>query len=84
MFKPFDPPFLLNAEKSFIEGKIKRFSTNLFINKIYGFIIAIIFNLYIIFSILKNKNLITILFEILLFFLIQYAIIVNLFNIKRE
>ena len=84
MFKPFEPPFLLNSEKSFIEGKIKSFSTNLFINKIYGIIIAIIFNLYIFFSILRNKNLITILFEIILFFLIQYTIISNAFNVKKE
>ena len=84
MLKPFAPPFLLNKEHSFIEDKIKYFSTNLFINKIYGCITAILFNIYLIHCFFKNKNLTTIILELLLFFLIEYTIIVNLFNTKRK
>ena len=84
MLKPFDPPFLLNKEYGFIENKIKSFSTNLFINKIYGCIITLIFNLYLIHCFLKNKNITTIILESLIFFLIQYIIAINLFNAKRR
>ena len=84
MLKPFDPPFLLNKEKSFIENKLKSFSMNLFINRIYGCIVAVIFNIYLIHCFFKNKNLTTIILESLLFFLIQYIIVVNLFNAKRK
>jgi len=82
--KPFDPPFLLNKEHSFIEDKIKSFSRNLFINKIFGCATALLFNLYLIHCFFKNKNLLTIILESLLFFLIQNTIVVNLFNPKRK
>ena len=84
MLKPFDPPFLLNKEHSLIEDKIKFFSKNLFINKIYGCIIAVLFNIYLIQCFFKNKNLSTIILESLLFFFIQYTIKVNLFNAKKK
>ena len=82
--KPFDPPFLLNKEHSFIDDKIKSFSTNLFINKIFGCLTALLFNIYLIHCFFKNKNLLTIILELLLLFLIQYTIAVNLFNSKRK
>ena len=84
MIKFFEPPFLLKAEHSFIEDKIKSFSTNLFKNKIYGYLNAIIFNLYFIIFIFKKKNLITIFLEYVIFYLIEYIVYVNLFNIERK
>ena len=33
MLKPFDPPFLLKAEKNYFGEKINSFSENLFANK---------------------------------------------------
>lgn len=83
MIKVFDPPFLLNAKKSFIEEKIKNFSSNLFANKIYGYFSSSLFNIYLIYCIIKNKNLSTMLFEFLFFILIQYFIVINLFNIQK-
>ena len=44
MIKTFEPPFLLNKEKSFIEDKIKAYSQNLFENRLNGYIMAILFN----------------------------------------
>ena len=84
IMNPFGPPFLLNAEHSHIEDKIKKFSSNLFVNKIYGYLIAIVFNSYLFYCLFKNKNLITIFFEIVLFFLIQSTILVHLFNAQKE
>jgi hypothetical protein len=82
MIKKFDPPFLLNSQHSFIEDKIKNFSSNLFSNKIYGFFLSLLFNTYLIFCILRNKNLITIFIEFFVFFLIKYIIEVNIFKQK--
>ena len=82
--KPFDPPFLLNKEHSFFDDKIKSFSRNLFINKIFGCFTALLFNIYLMHCFFKNKNLMTIILESLLFFLIQYIILVHLFNPKRK
>ena len=84
MLKPFDPPFLLNAEKNYFGEKIKSFSENLFKNKLYGFIYAIIFNLYLINCFINKKNLLTIFFEILLFVLIRATITTNIFNAERK
>ena len=82
MIKTFEPPFLLNAEHSFIEDKIKLYSSNLFKNKLYGYTIALFFNLYLINCILKNHSLITIIFEILLFYILENIILPNIFNNK--
>ena len=84
MLKPFDPPFLLNAEKSCIGEKIKSFSENLFTNKLYGLIYALIFNLYLITCLFTKKSLMTIFFEALFFLLFKKIIIINLFNIEKE
>ena len=82
MIKTFEPPFLLNAEHSFIEDKIKLFSSNLFKNKLYGYTIALLFNLYLINSLLKNTSLITIFFEILLFYIFENILLPNIFYNK--
>ena len=82
MIKTFGPPFLLNAEHCFIEDKIKLFSSNLFKNKLYGYAIALLFNLYLINSLLKNSSLITIFFEILLFYIFQNILLPNIFYNK--
>ena len=82
MIKTFEPPFLLNREHCFIEDKIKLFSSNLFKNKLYGYTIALLFNLYLINSLLKNTSLITIFFEILLFYIFQNILLPNIFYNK--
>ena len=84
MMKPFGPPFLLNAQHSFIENKLKCFSSNLFQNKIYGYFIVILLNLYLFYCLFKNKHLITIFFELLLFSLVKNTLIVNVFNTKKK
>ena len=83
MIKFFEPPFLLNAENSIIEDKIKSFSSNFFSNKIFGYISAIQFNIYIFICFLKNKNLINIFFEYLVFYLLYYIIQEKLFKKKK-
>ena len=84
MMKPFGPPFLLNAQHSFIENKLKCFSSNLFQNKIYGYFIVILLNLYLFYCLFKNKHLITIFYELLLFSLVKNTLIVNVFNTKKK
>ena len=84
MIKTFEPPFLLNAKSSIIKDKIKIFSSNLFANKIYGFFSSLIFNIYLIYCLILNKNTITILVEFIFFFLIQYIFSVNIFNIQKK
>ena len=83
MITKFEPPFLLNATSSIIEGKIKNFSSNLFANKIYGFFTSLMFNIYLIFCLIRNKNIITILVEFIFFFLIEYIFVVNIFNTQK-
>ena len=82
MIKIFEPPFLLNAEHSFIEDKLKSFSSNLFKNKLYGYTIALLFNFYLINCLLKNKTLLTILLEILFFYIFENTLLPNIFNNK--
>ena len=84
MIKTFEPPFLLNKEKSFIEEKIKAYSQNLFENKLYGYIMAILFNLYLITSLFKHKSFLTMILESLLFYLIINTIIANLFSSNKK
>ena len=84
MIKTFEPPFLLNKEKSFIEEKIKAYSQNLFENKIYGYIMAIIFNLYLITSLFKHKSFLTMVLESLLFYIVLNTIIANLFSSNKK
>ena len=83
MIKTFEPPFLLNKEKSFIEERIKAYSQNLFENKLYGYIIAISFNFYLITCFYKHKSFLTIILESLLFYIIINTIIVNLFTSNK-
>jgi len=84
MIKTFEPPFLLNKEKSFIEEKIKAYSQNLFENKIYGYIMAILFNLYLITSLFKHKSFLTMVLESLLFYIVLNTIIANLFSSNKK
>ncbi len=84
MIKKFEPPFLLNPEHSFIEDKIKNFSSNLFTNKIFGIFTVIQFNIYIINCILKNKNLITIFLELFLLYLLQYIVMEKIYKKKKK
>ena len=84
MIKTFEPPFLLNKEKSFIEEKIKAYSQNLFENKLYGYIMAILFNLYLITSLFKHKSFLTMILESLLFYIIINTIIANLFSSNKK
>ena len=84
MIKTFEPPFLLNKEKSFIEDKIKAFSQNLFENKLYGYIIAILFNFYLISCLYKHKSFLTIILESLLFYIIFNTIVANLFTSNKK
>ena len=83
MIKTFEPPFLLNKEKSFLEEKIKAYSQNLFENKLYGYIIAISFNFYLITCFYKHKSFLTIILESLLFYIIINTIIVNMFTSNK-
>ena len=83
MIKKFEPPFLY-SEHSFIEDKIKSFSSNLFTNKIFGIFTVIQFNIYIFHCFLKNKNLITIFLELLLLYLLQYIFISNILSNKKK
>ena len=84
MIKTFEPPFLLNKEKSFIEEKIKAYSQNLFENKLYGYIIAILFNFYLISCLYKHKSFLTIILESLLFYIIFNTIVANLFTSNKK
>ncbi len=84
MIKTFEPPFLLNKEKSFIEEKIKAHSQNLFENKLYGYITAVLFNLYLISCFFKHKSILTIILESLLYYVIINTITANLFTSKKK
>ena len=84
MMRPFGPPFLLNAQHSFIEDKIKCFSSNLFENKLLGFLISILINIYLFYCLFKDKHLLTIFFELILFSLVKDILIVNIFNTKKK
>ena len=83
MIKTFEPPFLLNKEKSFIEEKIKAYSQNLFENKLYGYIIAVSFNFYLITCFYKHKSFLTIILESLLFYIIINTTIVSLLTSNK-
>ena len=84
MRKSFGPPFLLQFEHSFIEDKIKHFSSNLFANKILGYFYGIQFNIYILSCFFKNKNCFTIFLELFLFYLLEQLFLLKLLNKNKK
>jgi len=83
MLKNFKPPFRPLEKTSYIENKIKNFSSSLFKNKLYGYLTAIYYNFYFICSIIYKRNISSLIIEIVISYVIQSILFAKFSDTKK-